>query len=425
MNYSGVILNVDGKEVVSTRITYQDLCRLYEQFVEKNGRVPISSECTVKNNLPQTRIVNRILREQGVTYKDFVGLFGKRSHARANHRDYDIFLNKFKLYSQELGRALTSDELVSEKYNLPSVKWFITYCPDKSVKTYSDFIRWCGFEPTKKVWTKDEVAAALVNYEKRTGRNITVSQINTDNVGFSMIVVNRLFGSLGNARDEIGLLPVVPRNVKSPQHYIDVLTDVVLDYRDTTGSPYITWRQIESGNYGKQTYNHKCYTQNFNRAGVDIFAHVKSLGCTMNPTGFSSSNILDDGELVRSEMEFEFTSYLRSCGLQYQIDYDRDVRYKTFSSTTRKIDCDYVLHINNSLIYIEIAGVLCRPRTENWFEYEFCDEKQNTYRDNLLEKMRILESMGLEYYFIFKNDMSSGAYKELVDRLLKRRAMVA
>ena len=376
------------------------------------------------------RIINRVLREQGVTYKDFLGIFGKKLHARASSADYDIFVAEFKKYSDELGRPLTSLELVSEKYNLPSVKWFIKFCPNKNVKNYRDFVVWCGYDPCKKIWTKDEVAAILREFERVNERNVVKEDITTPNMGFSMIVIDRLFGSLENMRKECGLMPLSHRYCFPPavtnirdldNHYIDALKSVVLDYKSKTDNPYISGEIIESGIYGNFTYSHKTYTQHFKNANVDLFAFVKSLGCMMGCSRYSNSYIFDSGELVRSSFEYDFTECLNEAGFFYKDDYQRDVRYRTFSDETGRIDCDYVIDIGGVAVYVEIAGVLDSSYDNTWDTFNFTDTRHVKYRDTLLKKRNILESIGAEYYFLFKDDMRNSSYKNLIDNLASRK----
>ena len=45
----------------------------------------------------------------------------------------------------------------------------------------------------------------------------------------------------------------------------------------------------------------------------------------MNPSSFSYHYTYDDGERVVSSMEYEFSSYLRSLGFNYNKNYYRDV----------------------------------------------------------------------------------------------------
>lgn len=418
---ASVNLLVGNHVVKSTAVTYDDLIELYKQFIKKNGYVPIMRECTVANNLPQGRIINRVLKERGITYKDFVGMFGKKSHARASSHDYDLFVEQFKKHSDSAGRPLTSTELINEPYNLPSSKWFIKFCPDESVKTYVDFVKWCGYEPCKKVWTKNEVATVLREFENKNGRNIVQEDIITSNTGFSMIVVNRLFGSMDGARSECGLRQLAPRYCEPDEYYIDCLTDVIMDYKNRTGSPYISWAIIESGEYGKRTYNHKCYMEHFKRAGVDLFMHVKSLGCLMNCTSYSNTYIFDTGELVRSSFEYDFTTYLNLCGFKYKEDYQRDVRYRTFSGERGKIDCDYIICVGGNSVYIEIAGVLDSSYNNTWDTIDYKDPKHIEYRNTLAKKRDILESIGVEYYFVFKEDMCNFSYMKLIESLASRR----
>ncbi len=415
-----VCLRVGDKMIDSTEITYEDLIILYRQFIDSHGHVPITKECTGENNMPQQRIINRVLKANHVTYKGFLGMFGKKSRARASVSDYMVFVEEFKAYSDKLGRPLTSIELTSDEYNLPNCTWFISYCPDKSVKTYADFVRWCGYEPCKKVWTKEEVADVLLRFEATHGRNVVREDITTPNIGFSMIVINRLFGSLEEMRLECGLRPLKMRIGKQAQYYIDHLTDVVLAYKAATGKPYISWADIESGRYSDVVHNHKTYSKHFSNAGLNLFAHVKSLGCMMNEGGFSNTCVLDSGELIRSTLEYEFTEYLNQRGFVYGVDYRRDIRYRDFVEVDSKIDCDYVISIGDKQVFIEVAGVLDSVDRKNWASSKLRDEKHENYRRTLLTKRRLLESIGAEYHFVFREDIVTGKHKGLIDSLADR-----
>jgi hypothetical protein len=46
--FEGVILNVDGKQIVSTEVTYEDLVWLYKSYIKRNGKVPLIRECLAK-----------------------------------------------------------------------------------------------------------------------------------------------------------------------------------------------------------------------------------------------------------------------------------------------------------------------------------------------------------------------------------------
>ena len=200
---AAVILNVDGREVISTKITYKDLIWLYKDYEKRNGKLPTTKDGLLKNNLPQGRIVNRVIAENNKTYNDFMLELGKVSHVRTESKDYDLFLNKYIKISTNIGHALNQKELVNNHYGLPSVKWFVEKCPDKTVKTFNDFVLWCGFDSNVLKKDKDIVVEKLIELEKSLGRAITGNDITLENVGFTPIVVTRIWGNLNNCKKRI------------------------------------------------------------------------------------------------------------------------------------------------------------------------------------------------------------------------------
>ena len=123
-------------------------------------------------------------------------------------KDYDLYVKRFKEVSDNIGHALCGNELMNNKYGLPNPIWFVKYCPDKNVKKYDDFVRWCGYESNKLKKEKEDIANALINLEKELGRPILREDISLEKTGFSMIVLVRMFGGLNKAKEEIGLMPV-------------------------------------------------------------------------------------------------------------------------------------------------------------------------------------------------------------------------
>lgn len=96
---ASVKLNINGKTVLSTQVTYDDLVILYQQFIGKHDRVPSTAECTAANNLPQGRIIKRVLKEADVTYNDFLVQFGTKCRIRTENTDKYNFLFKNLLQS--------------------------------------------------------------------------------------------------------------------------------------------------------------------------------------------------------------------------------------------------------------------------------------------------------------------------------------
>jgi len=114
-----VFLDIDDKKVLATEVTYDELVSLYKIYIEKYGKVPTSNCCDSKHNMPQQRIINRVLKDANITFNDFVLQFGKVSHVRSESKNYDLFLNKYKLVSKDVGHALNQKELINNSYGLP------------------------------------------------------------------------------------------------------------------------------------------------------------------------------------------------------------------------------------------------------------------------------------------------------------------
>ena len=60
------ILKVGDREVKSTEVTYDDLVILYNQYIETYGKVPTYTYCDLKHNMPQGRIINRVIADKGI-----------------------------------------------------------------------------------------------------------------------------------------------------------------------------------------------------------------------------------------------------------------------------------------------------------------------------------------------------------------------
>lgn len=422
----GAIVCVNGKNVRAVDITYEQLCALYKQFVAQHGRLPITAECVSANNLPQPRIIKSVLGEAGSSYKQFlseVSPDGTIGRARASLEDYDIYLKAFKKKFAETPGGLWSSDLT--KNGLPNAKWLIKNCPDQSVRNYRDFCRWCGFEPTKKIYTKDEVATLLRDGQETIGRRLTNGDLgNNGPCHVSSIVVNRLFGGLNNAIEELGLIKDKPSQSLGFEHYRDKLSATLKKIEKITGRTTVSWRDVENDAYappGDMHTSHKTYQSAFRSAGVDIFEFMHRLGFKMNPSRFSYCDTFPDGERVRSAMEYDVSVYLKSLGLRYRQEYFRDVKYKTFMpSIMSNIDCDYVINVNGMMKYIEVAGMIynVEDTTDNWRTHQYSSDRENEYRDKMVFKEHLLNKAGVPFLLLFNTDMSGDRYKAKISEFL-------
>lgn len=402
----GVLLKIGDQLKLSVNLNYDDLVILYKQFIETYNRVPSTNDGKSKYNLPQQRIIKKILRESNISYNDFIAQFGKYNHIRSSIENYDVYIKKYIDISNQLGRALYASELVNNQYGLPSCTWLVQNCPDKTVSSYMDFVKWCGFIPNKTVNTKKDVGAKLIELEEELNRPIVRADITKDKIGFSAIVINRLWGSLSKCKEELGLLTSISSKPKPFDYYRDNLLHVLGELKKQINRNVITWKDIESY---PGAANHKAYVKSFNSVGVDIFAFIKQQGFLMNPSNFSYHFTFASGERVVSSMEYDFTEYINSLGYKYNIDYQRDYMYKKFIPVLNKtrINCDY--YINNKVI--EIAGIIHNLENNNWEKVVFSSKQEQDYQSKLLVKKELLESNNIEYLFLFPEDFYSNEYK--------------
>ena len=408
-------LDVNGRQVLTTKVTYEDLVILYNQYIDTYGEVPIYSKCDAKHNMPQGRIINRVIAEKGITYNDFLLQFGKVSHVRTESKNYDIYVQRFKEVCNKLGRTLRGNELTNNEYGLPNQGWLIKNCPDENVKSYDDFVKWCGFESNKLKKDDEMVGQKLIELEKKLGRHITKNDITLENVGFSEIVVTRVYGSLNKAKKKLGLLPTPPTQPLPFEYYKEKLDEILDNIKTHTNRGIISWYDIESELNNPYSIEHKTLTKSFKREGVDIFAYIKSKGFMMNPSNFSFHYTFDDGERVVSSMEYEFSEYLRSLGYEYNKDYFRDVLYKSFSNEKSKMNCDYKIMIDGVPLYIEIAGIIYNCQENDWRSHTFSSKQERDYQQKMLKKEQRLIESGQHFLFLFKSEMFNDHYKNILN----------
>ena len=235
--------------MLSTKITYNDLIWLYDNFKNTYGKLPTTNDGKAKYNMPQQRIIKRVLEDNDVTFNDFMLQFGKVNHVRTESKDYELFLDRYKAICSDVGCALSTQELTNNTFGLPSANWFIKYCPEKAVKSYDDFVLWCGFKSNKLKMDDEEIAGKLIKLEEDLGRPIIRNDITLDKVGFSMIVVNRIWGGLNNAKKALGLKKTAPNQPRSFEYYnqklLETLSEIYLD----KGRKIISWADIENPKY--------------------------------------------------------------------------------------------------------------------------------------------------------------------------------
>lgn len=413
------VLNVNGKIKKGNEINYDDLLVLYKQFIDKYKKFPTSVDLVQKNNMPQMRIVNRILKESGHTFNELCVHFGKVKHVRTESKDYGLFVKKYCEVCDSLGRALTIQELMNNHYALPSAGWFVKYCPDKNVDTYDKFVKYCGYESNILKLDYEYVAKSLINLEKELNRPLKATDITIENVGFTPIVITRIFGSLNKAKRKLGLSTELHTNLIPLENYKKDIKTTLDNIKKLENRTIVTWHDIESTKYNSNKHDHKTYKLVFEREGKDFFKYIKELGFTMDVDNKGISYHLDSGEICRSTFERDFSMFLENeCDLYYKRDYRRDVMYREFSDDNSKKNCDYEITINGEKYYIEICGLIHNGKSYNWRENSNTNSRNANYQNKMIKKEQLLINADKKYLFLFPEDMLNDIYKAKVKKFL-------
>jgi hypothetical protein len=418
------MLKVGNRYKKSTELDYEDLVMLYREYIDKNNRIPKYSDCLSKNNLPQGRIITKILKSNNTLYSDFLSQFDKydrcdgRCRIEYTKENYDISVKKLIDLSNKNGSSLKFDELTS--FGLPNAKWFIKYCPDEKVKTYPQFLNWCGLKRNLLKINKEYVDEQLIKLENKLNRPILREDICVENVGFSMIVINRIYGGLNNAKKEIGLKQTnFNKPLRTYDFYKNHIDKVLENFKLHNNRKYINWTDIENIEIDGYKCEHKTIINAFKRENIDFFAYIKSKGFVMNNNNWSYKYTFDDGEKIVSSMEYDVSKYLKEIGLIYKKDYFRDVRYSTFSNEESKINCDYKICFRDKILYVEVAGMI-HYKNNLWRKYDFKNKKNNDYRDKMVKKEKILKNNNCNYLFLFPDDFYNDDYIRKIKQKLTR-----
>lgn len=410
------LYDVKGIQKTKSELTYDDLVTLFQQYIDIHHEFPVQNDCYGRNNLPHGRIIKKILDNNNVTWNTFCNGFGKYKHVRTEENEkYDEYVEKYKQVSNSAGHALKMSELVNNTYGLPSAKWLVENCPSKQVVYFDDFVKWCGFDSNKLKIDDSIIKQKLIKLDNSLNREITYEDISTDKIGFSTIAITRLFGTLTNAKKQLGLKQIKNVSVKASfQNLKDDLVSIFTHMKNDEHRTNFILKELDQSKYAKYPCNHTRYLNSFKRNNENFYIFISKNGMSLASNGNGISHKFKDGEFTKSSLEFTLTSYLRNVlHMKYNHDYFRDVKYSTFTNTDRKIDCDYKIVINDKIYYIELCGMIGYKCRTDWRSTDFHSNTKNEYRDNLILKERLLRENNCSYFIWFKSDMDKGVYKTI------------
>lgn len=375
---------------------------LWENWKETHGQYPSSEDCSVSNRLPAWSRVKAVF---GDSFDDFYKKYGRTVSPQVE--DYEEYCALFKCICEQEGRVLTNNDLVNNLWGLPSSRWFVKYCPDKSVVNYNHFISYLGLKPKYEV-TKDYATKQILRKYRELNRPLLMRDFASpekNEIGIGIITSR--WGSFNKMLEDLGL-PVTNTNTTDTERSIEDITQDVIrlceQVFEETGRKNISYQDFEE-------YDWCLDTQVYNRwlkreLDMTLSEYIESIGFIPNKAGMGMVHTFDDGEVTLSKYEYDVSVYLRD----QNISYTRDVKYNTFiQDYAGNKNCDYVIVYNNQTYYVEVAGMLSSDKVST----DNLSPIHQRYFDNLSEKISMFEGSNLNYHIIYPHDIATKTMDEL------------
>lgn len=383
-----------------------------KDFYNDNDRFPKHDEFTYENgfDFSYAKFLNLCKEHCSTPQDEYAKIDCFKSEPNVKY--YDKYLERLLYNINNIDRNLginlskLSKGDNCKKYQLPNIRWFIDNCPDKSVHDYESFKEFAGIKP--RFLTKEQCIENILKMSEEFDRPLKYDDFrNGDYDKVSMTMINQYWGSLNKMKEDLGLEIIQPQMIKITQESFDKTIQMIKDYLSNEDRDFITraeWNSLDFDNFYKAETISRFVKENYN---MGLKEYMLTQGIRMGEAGEGLSHKFDDGEIVMSQFEYMFTSFLRKCGLKYNIDYLRDIKYSNFCKNYNGLmNCDYVINYNGKTIYIEIAGIIEEYKNHYYFDKPIPSSKsKEKYRQKLKEKEQLLISNNCIYFILFPCDL--------------------
>lgn len=188
---------------------------------------------------------------------------------------------------------------------------------------------------------------------------------------------------------------------------------------DTENRKTITTKDLHNLNrlnLNRQSFSKYCKENNTTTREI-----IKDYGFELQKEGNGLVYFFDNGEKTVSQYELNFSNKLREYGYIFNKDYFRDVRYKDFiKGYDDMMNCDYIIYINDKVVYIELAGMLGGKDEVRYKENtELRSKSKQKYADKLRRKENMLIKQNLNYFILFPSDLKEGGLDFLFENKLR------
>lgn len=398
------------KFVESKYLTLNMLYELFDIFKISNNCIAKNKDYNLKNNLPSWVTMSKIINDGGITLHQFFKNVGRADSPKASRKDFKRYLEIYKNECNNIKRTMFSFEVDMHEL-LPSASWFPKHCGDVNVKTYNDFVIWCGLRPFANI-PKDLAIELILKMQSKLDRPLNATDFNNpkdDEIGIRTIY--KIWGEVNIMQKELGL-EVTDKHAKGKQ-----LNETKADLIRVCDAIYekenrktITYKDIKSFDF---TSYPSTYAREFKEEGTSLREFLKSIGFELQSAGNGLNYTYNDGEKIVSQYELTFSNYLRDVlGLKYNESYIRDVKYRTFANYKGLMNCDYVINYKNRKIYIEVAGMLSKLNSD-WRETKIKSKTKDEYRNKLLQKEEMFKDNNIDYYIILPYQLDEEFFMEI------------
>lgn len=277
--------------------------------------------------------------------------------------------------------------------------------------------------------TKEKAIPIILNKYKELQRPLLQRDfegIETTNASIGIRVIWRIWGTFTNMIKDLGLpehdyyYKPYDKNYHSHKDIINTIK-IVCDAVKLEGRTIVMYSDFKKiTTVEVATIKRHCKLDN-----TSLNVLIESYGCKLQQAGNGLNHIFDDGEKVVSKYEYDFSNFLKNNGLVYNIDYFRNIPYKSLDeSYNGNMNCDYVIILNGQKVYIELAGILGNKSHQAAYrnDIQINSESKELYRQKLYQKRDIFERNNLNYYILLKDEMNENTYKNILNKYLQEAA---
>lgn len=395
------------------KLTVEDIKILIKEFINKFGKTPTNKDYSIINNLPSYSKFVKIIKNNNLNIKDFY----KENRLQVDNKDkqndkYNNYVLKLKQYILDTNTIPKFSELT--KLGFPDGRWFVVHSNNKNVNNYNSFLEYELKVKPRFYMSKEMAINIILRVYKDLGHSPTRKELNPY---VHMSIIKRIWGSTTNMKKELGLELTGSNNMNKHIAFEDLkiillktCKKLLNDRKDT-----ITTDDISKNcpvRYGT-------FENIFKSNNTTVRSFLNMNGIKFQKAGVGYVYKFEDNEVTKSQFELVFTNKLRNLGYQYNKDYLRDVRYKTFINKYEGLlDCDYEIRIKDRIIYIEVAGML-RDYKEKYKTPQLIPSKSKSkYAEKLNLKEKMFIDNKLEYFILFPSDLKEENLDKLFDETL-------